>query len=507
MASLRRGDIAAFETLYERHSAELLAFGIYMLGSRQDAEDAVQAAFASAYRALRADKRSVVLRPWLFTIARNECLSILRRRRPVVELSGEIAQPEDPLEQLEMREEIRRVFQGLRELPERQRAALVLAEVNGLSQREISRVLSVRVEQVKAYIYQARAALISEKRAREADCREIREELSSARGAALLKGRLRRHVRSCEECRTYADGVARTRRQLGALLPVPALILRYRAIEEVLGIGATDPATYAGTATVGAGVAGVTAEFAGGGLNALLIKVAAGVAALGASAGVGVSVLGSPVGAEPTASTASARSTQSALIVARSSSQPDGQAGGIPTGGQPLAVGGQDGAAPGATAPGPGQAGGDGLELRNAQSGTPTVSTTVGPAGEPGAARDSERTGAAHTERPPKGSGASAHGEERQTAERERQQHREESRRAAEARQRERSERAPKTGPKTEEEREQQREEHKKAREETGPKISSGVPKSEEERQQQHEKEKKAREEREAREAGEEPSG
>lgn len=286
VAYVRRGDSAAFEALYERHAAELLSFCVYMLGSRQDAEDAVQTTFASAYRALVGDERPVALRAWLFTVARNACLSILRRRKPVVELTGEVALVDGPAHELELREDIRAMLEGLRHLPEHQRAALILAEVHGLSQAEIGEVLSVRADQVKAYIYQARSNLISDRQAREADCRSIREELATARGAARLRGRLRRHVRSCDECRVYADGVATQRRHLGALIPfVPSLALKYRALEDALSAAATTPGTLGGGAAVGAAV-----ELAGGGAKALILKVAASVACLGASAGVGVSV-------------------------------------------------------------------------------------------------------------------------------------------------------------------------------------------------------------------------
>ena len=293
---VRRGDTAAFEVLYERHSRGLLSFCVYMLGSKHDAEDAVQATFASAYRALRADRRPVTLRPWLFTIARNDCLSILRKRHPTVELNGEPALGGDPVRELELREEVRHTLDGLRELPEKQRAALILAELHGLSQLEIGGVLGVEPEQVKAYVYQARSNLISARRAREVDCREIREELATARGAALLRGRLRRHMRGCADCRAYADGVARQRRQLLALLPLaPSLLLKYRVLEEALGVGGADPATYAGGVTVAGSMAGAAAEVASGGVKALAVKMAAGVALLGASAGVGASVIGIPI--------------------------------------------------------------------------------------------------------------------------------------------------------------------------------------------------------------------
>jgi RNA polymerase sigma factor (sigma-70 family) len=296
VAFVRRGDPAAFEALYERHSAELLSFCTYLLGSRQDAEDAVQSTFAAAYRALLAHERPVSLRPWLFTIARNDCLSILRKRRPWSELNGEAALHGDPVRELELREEVRATVKGMLELPERQRAALVLAEMHGLSQAEIGTVLGVRPEQVKAFVYQARSHLISARRARDADCVEIREELATARGATLLRRRLRGHMRSCAGCRAYADGVARQRHHLGALVPwAPSLLMKTRALEHALAIrAATDP-SYARGAAVGGSLAGGGAVVAGGGVNGLLTKVAAGIACLGASACVGASVLGTSI--------------------------------------------------------------------------------------------------------------------------------------------------------------------------------------------------------------------
>jgi RNA polymerase sigma factor (sigma-70 family) len=296
VTSIRRGDPAAFEALYERHSRELLSFCVYLLGSRQDAEDAVQTTFAAAYRALRTHERPVALRPWLFTIARNDCLSILRKRRPTVELNGEPALRGDPFKELELREEVRHTLEGLRELPERQRAALVLAEMHGLSQAEVGVVLGVAAEKVKAYVYQARSHLISARRARDADCVEIREELATARGAALRRQRLRGHVRSCAGCRAYADGVALQRRHLGALVPwAPSLLLKTRALEHALAIRSPDTAIYARAAAVGGSLAGAAAEVAGGGIKGLFTKLAAGVACLGASACVGASVLGAPI--------------------------------------------------------------------------------------------------------------------------------------------------------------------------------------------------------------------
>ena len=164
---------------------------------------------------------------------------------------------------------------NLRELPERQRATLVLSELHGLSQAEIATVLGVRSEQVKAYAYQARSNLISEKVAREADCTDIRKELATARGAALRKRRLRRHLRTCGGCREYEDAIAGQRRRFAALMPVvPSLALKMRALQDMID-NAGVPGVYVGGTAVGGSVAG-TAVIAGGGMKALVAKVAAG---------------------------------------------------------------------------------------------------------------------------------------------------------------------------------------------------------------------------------------
>ena len=84
VARVRAGDDDAFEIIYDRYYRGLLAFCGQMLGSRQEAEDALQHSFASAYRALRAGSGDIDLRPWLYTIARNRCLSVLRARRAEV---------------------------------------------------------------------------------------------------------------------------------------------------------------------------------------------------------------------------------------------------------------------------------------------------------------------------------------------------------------------------------------------------------------------------------------
>src|SRR3954470_23225935 len=85
---VRQGSQPAFEVLYDRHHRGILAFCRHMLANREEAEDAVQHTFMAAYRDLVGSEKDIQLRAWLYAIARNRCLSILRtrRERPVEEL-------------------------------------------------------------------------------------------------------------------------------------------------------------------------------------------------------------------------------------------------------------------------------------------------------------------------------------------------------------------------------------------------------------------------------------
>jgi len=389
VAFVRRGDRAAFEVLYDRHSAALLSFCLYMLGSRHDAEDALQATFASAHKSLLADERPLALRSWLFTIARNACLSILRQRRPWVELNGEPARGGDPVRELELREEVRQLVEGVLALPERQRAALVLAELHGLSQVEIATVMDVSAEQVKAYAYQARSNLISDREARDTHCRDIREELATARGAALLKRRLRRHLRSCVGCREYQHELSHQRRQFGILLPVvPSLALKFRTLEDLLGNAAL-PGTSAARVAAGGALAG-TAALADGGLKALVAKVGTGLAALGATAGVGAAVLGLPMPPEgqPPPTSGAGQHAQPLLTASAGPAR------------RPAAPGNGAGAA-GLSPLGAGRAGGVGRQGSQPSSATTQLGSPVTPNGagpEPGSGSSGDASSEANGE-------------------------------------------------------------------------------------------------------------
>ena len=181
VARVRAGDDAAFEIIFDRYYAGLLAFCGHMLGSRQEAEDALQHSFASAYRALRGGAGDIELRPWLYTIARNRCLSALRAQRAQVSADG-LAAESGPFEgmsaQVQLRADLRELVDELQRLPDDQRAALVLFELGDESHAQIAAVLGVRREKVKALVFQAREALM---RARDGARDSVRRDPRAAR--------------------------------------------------------------------------------------------------------------------------------------------------------------------------------------------------------------------------------------------------------------------------------------------------------------------------------------
>ena len=273
---IRRGNEAAFEVVFERYAPGLLAFCRHMLSSREEAEDAVQVTFAAAHSdLLRRSDRVVALKPWLFTIARNRCLSILRaRREPPAELG---ALPTSGLgEQVEERAELRQLLADVRELPDEQRAALLLAEVSDMSHAQVAAVLGCEVARVKALVFRARGALMDRRRARETPCVEIQEQLANLSGGSLRRTPLRLHLRECAACRSYREEVRNQRKGLAAALPVvPSLGLK-SSVLAALGIGS-------GSAGGGlaVGLSSVAGAFGGGALaKVAVVAVLAGGTAI-----------------------------------------------------------------------------------------------------------------------------------------------------------------------------------------------------------------------------------
>ena len=161
---VRGGDDRAFDAIHDRYVQRLTGYARQMLGgAHHDAEEVVQDAFVRALGALRADDRDMALKPWLYTIVRNRALDALRRpvRTTDLELHAPVLHDAsaDPHERVVRAEELRDLVSELKRLPERQRTALVMHELGGVSHEGIARRLHVSTGGSKALVCRARSGL------------------------------------------------------------------------------------------------------------------------------------------------------------------------------------------------------------------------------------------------------------------------------------------------------------------------------------------------------------
>ncbi len=294
VALTRRGHQHAFEALVERYQSRLLGFCRQMLGCTEDAEDVLQEVFVAAYNAMVADERPIAVRPWLYRIARNRCLNHLRK--PTAD--GQDTMDTHPhmngvttLERVQNREEFRNLLCDVGKLPETQRSALLLREIDAMSYEEIAQAMDTTVPGVKSLLVRARIALAESSQARQLTCDEVRLELAeAAEGLAKVGGPVRRHIKGCEPCRDFRSQLRSDSKVLAAIFPVgPLLLLKGLLVGKLTGLfggggGAAGAGGGAGAAGAGAGAAGAGAAGAGAaGAGA----AGAGAAAAGGSAAIG----------------------------------------------------------------------------------------------------------------------------------------------------------------------------------------------------------------------------
>ncbi len=183
VALMREGHDRAFEVLFNRYQPRLLAFCRHLVGSPQDAEDVLQEVFAAAHGAILADSRPINARPWLYRIARNRCLNHLRKPTADGVDSMDVHPHENgtsTLEQVQRREELRSIVADVHELPETQRTALVLREIDDLSYTDIAQAMGTTLPSVKSLLVRARMSLAESSEARILTCDEVRLELAEA---------------------------------------------------------------------------------------------------------------------------------------------------------------------------------------------------------------------------------------------------------------------------------------------------------------------------------------
>jgi len=152
MAQVARGDEAAFTDLVGRYGGKLLGVARRLLGSRADAEDAVQRALLQCYLGAGTYRAEWAVSTWLYRILTNVCVDELRRRRT---RSGELdppARPEAPGEHLDLRRALGRV-------PTEARVLLALRYVDGLSYGELARIRGISINTVKSQLQRGKSLL------------------------------------------------------------------------------------------------------------------------------------------------------------------------------------------------------------------------------------------------------------------------------------------------------------------------------------------------------------
>ncbi len=298
IALTRRGQHAAFEVLCTRYQSRLLSFCRHMLASREDAEDVLQEVFAAAFNAVLADEREINVRPWLYRIARNRSLNHLRRASAIGVDSMDVHYAEQGIstgDKVMRRESFRELIADVHQLPETQRTALLLREIDALSYDQIAHAMETTIPSVKSLLVRARISLAEAAEARNLSCDDVRLELgTAAEGLGKLSTPARRHVRSCERCTFFKKQLKSNNHALALILPVAPLLIAKKLLFAKLGstasAGGAHVAGGAG-ATVGATAAAAGAATGGGGMAGGLVTAGAGALATKAVAGLAAAAI------------------------------------------------------------------------------------------------------------------------------------------------------------------------------------------------------------------------
>ena len=169
---LQKGDEAAFEEFVTAYEKQVYRLALRQLGNPHDAQDAAQEVFLRAYRGIGRFRADAKLSTWVFQIAMNVCIDMVRRqsRRPVVSLTqgddeesmidlpDESYAPEPIYERRALREEVQ---SALKRLSPEHREIIVLRDITGLSYEEIADVLQITTGTVKSRLFRARDRLAS----------------------------------------------------------------------------------------------------------------------------------------------------------------------------------------------------------------------------------------------------------------------------------------------------------------------------------------------------------
>jgi RNA polymerase sigma factor (sigma-70 family) len=248
------GSERALAVLYERHHQALYRYCRSILRDHDDAQDALQSTMTRAFAALQGSDRDLAVRPWLFRIAHNEAISILRQRRPNDCLVDEHLPSDVSVERtVDQRERLQLLVADLNALPVRQRAALLMRELSGLPIEEIAVALSVSPGVAKQTVFEARSALHELAEGRTMECETVRRAISDGDRRVLRGRRIGSHLRGCAGCRDFRALIDTRTADLRALAPPLPASAAAAMLARVLGHGAAGG--HAGGAAAAGGAA------------------------------------------------------------------------------------------------------------------------------------------------------------------------------------------------------------------------------------------------------------
>jgi RNA polymerase sigma-70 factor, ECF subfamily len=163
LQGLQEGSLPAFERLFTEHGEKMKSIAANVLGSRSDAEDAVQEAMLKAYRGAARFRGGASISTWLYRILLNTCYDFLRQSRrraqaeapmPPAEFAAPAAKANSPDHPLRLS-----IENALAQLDPRERTAFLLCEVEGFSHREAGEILEVGEGASRALLFRARRHL------------------------------------------------------------------------------------------------------------------------------------------------------------------------------------------------------------------------------------------------------------------------------------------------------------------------------------------------------------
>jgi RNA polymerase sigma factor (sigma-70 family) len=291
------------DEIYRQHVGDVYRYTYAVLGNHADAEDVTQTTFVNALRALERGEVPRDASRWLLVIAHNVVRQRWRQaasKPTLVELAPDVpADVDDDVNELDD------LVRALQRIPETQREALVMRELEGRSYREIAELLGLTTSALETLLFRARRSL-AEELENVVTCENAERALSQRLDGRLSRKdrrRLDEHLAECPECARLAAAQQRQRRTFKglALLPLPIGLALFKGAPNAaaatslptIGLGSAGAGTSgtgaAGTAGAGATAAATTGGAAVGGSLAgvAVVKVAAVVVAATVAAGVG----------------------------------------------------------------------------------------------------------------------------------------------------------------------------------------------------------------------------